>query len=156
MVRAMSVPYQPSIGRKLIYASKIAVELAEARLGQHDLSAKQWFLLTALWQRDGLTVGEIAAYHQAREPTVSKLVDRMELKGLVRRGPDPNDRRIVRVYMTEKAAALSSLIDFHTEFDEALLCCFSGEEIEQFAAMLERLTDNVVRRIAAAQKTDLD
>ncbi len=45
-------------------------------------------------------LGELAAAEQVTAPTMSRIVDGLELDGLARREPDANDRRAVRVTAT--------------------------------------------------------
>lgn len=48
------------------------------------------------------TLGQLAAAEQVRAPTISRLAAEMERIGLIRRRPEPADRRVVRVEMTAK------------------------------------------------------
>ena len=48
-----------------------------------------------------LTLGELAALEQVSAPTISRMVDRLEDRGLVTRTPDVSDRRCVRIEMTD-------------------------------------------------------
>lgn len=48
------------------------------------------------------TLGELAAAEQVRAPTISRLAAEMERIGLIRRGGDATDARVVRVEMTAK------------------------------------------------------
>lgn len=137
-----AVPYLPSLGRLLGFASKSCSDLAEKRLAQHDLTLQQWVLLTALWRRDGLTVGQLATYYRATEPSTSNLVGRMEAKGLVRRALNPEDRRQVRVLLNEKGRSLSHLLGFYEEINEILLQGFTADERKALVAMLERVLAN--------------
>ena len=50
--------------------------------------------------RRGPTVGELSEYLMLRHHSVVELVDRAVAAGLVRRSPDPHDRRLVRVRPT--------------------------------------------------------
>lgn len=136
------VPYLPSVGRLLGFASKTCSELAEKRLAQHDLTLQQWVLLTALWRKDGLTVGRLAAYYRATEPSTSNLIGRMEAKGLVQRRLNPDDRRQVRVFLSDKARSLAHLLEFYQEINEALLQGFTSDERKAFVSMLERVMTN--------------
>jgi DNA-binding MarR family transcriptional regulator len=52
------------------------------------------------------TLGELAAAEQVSAPTMTKLVAGLERDDLLRRAPDPHDRRIVRVTATPRAARL--------------------------------------------------
>lgn len=137
-----AVPYLPSLGRLLGFASKTCSDLAEKRLVPYDLTLQQWVLLTALWRQDGLTVGQLAAYYRATEPSTSNLVGRMEAKGLVKRALNPEDRRQVRVFLNEKARSLDHLLGFYEEINEILLQGFTVEERQALASMLERVMAN--------------
>src|SRR3954470_24959780 len=53
-----------------------------------------------------IAVGALAAGEQVRVPTMSRLVASLEGDGLVRRIPDPADRRVVRIEATEAGRAL--------------------------------------------------
>jgi DNA-binding MarR family transcriptional regulator len=136
------VPYLPSIGRMLSFAMRSCSDLSEQRLAEHDLTLPQWVLLTALWRGDGLTVGELAAYCRSTEPTTSNLIARMEAKGLLERRHGVEDRRQVRIHLTRKAKALSGLIDFYNEINDAVLSDFTEKEKKAFVSMLERATAN--------------
>ncbi len=51
-------------------------------------------------------IGDLAGYLLLRHHSAVELVDRAELAGLVRRRPDPEDARIVRVTLTRKGDRL--------------------------------------------------
>lgn len=66
-------------------------------------------------------------------------LDRMDEAGLIRRVPDPNDRRGVLVELTAKGtAAVERVIDAQTDHYEPMLSALSRKEREQFADMLRR------------------
>jgi uncharacterized protein YeaO (DUF488 family)/DNA-binding MarR family transcriptional regulator len=69
----------------------------------------------------GPTVGEVADYLLLRHHSTVELVDRADSAGLVYRTRDPDDRRIVRLHLTETAAAtLQRLSAVHLEELERL------------------------------------
>ena len=53
-----------------------------------------------------VSIGTLAAAEQVRVPTMSRLVAALELQGLVRRIPDPSDKRVVRVEATAEGRDL--------------------------------------------------
>jgi DNA-binding MarR family transcriptional regulator len=63
-------------------------------------------LLLHLWDQDGLTQKELSRRVHIEEPTTTRTLDRMERDGLVRRQRNPRNRRQVKVYLTERGAAL--------------------------------------------------
>ena len=64
------------------------------------LSAPRLSALSVVVFGRPLTIGELAAAEQVRVPTMSRLVAALESDGLLRRLPDPSDKRIVRVEAT--------------------------------------------------------
>lgn len=66
-----------------------------------DISAAQSSVLTALLDRGPLRMGELASLEGVRMPTATSMVSRLEKLGLVRRVPDPQDRRAVQVDLTD-------------------------------------------------------
>ena len=73
------------------------------------LTAAQHQLLLAVRghpDQRGPTVAELAEYLFVRHHSVVELVDRAEAAGLIRRAPDPADRRLVRLRLTRRGSAL--------------------------------------------------
>ncbi len=66
-----------------------------------DLTLNQLRVLFHLFYHDGKTMSEIAAKLQVSHPTATGVIDRLEDRALVRRLPDPADRRKVRLELTE-------------------------------------------------------
>jgi MarR family transcriptional regulator, organic hydroperoxide resistance regulator len=66
----------------------------------------QYLVLVVLWERDAMSVGELAAALLMDLGSVSPMLKRMEKKGLVVRGRDPNDERRVVVSLSASGHAL--------------------------------------------------
>jgi len=99
------------------------------RLLEHGLTPIQHLILEALWQEEGLAAGEIGKRLVLDSATLSGVLDRMAEAGWVVKAPDPEDKRIVRVYLTEKAQALSQTLPLEREkANEEILQGFTLEE----------------------------
>ena len=76
----------------------------EETLAEHGLSLGEWKVLGAL-RRSELpltsTPGELSAQLELSSGAMTNRLDRLEAAGLVRRLPDPDDRRGVRVELTD-------------------------------------------------------
>lgn len=134
--------YVPSLGRFLWFAAGATSALSQKMLDRHGLSLAHWIILTALWQKDGLLISEIAAFYRVKAPAASRIVDRMANRGLVERRRDPNDRRAARVYLTDKARGMAHLVDFYRDVNDRLLEGFTEEEAGHLIRMLERIAEN--------------
>jgi DNA-binding MarR family transcriptional regulator len=72
--------------------------------GQH-LRPNEWFLLGKLRREDdgrGLKPSDLATLLQVTPASITQLITGLESRGLVHRSVDPEDRRAVRVSLTEK------------------------------------------------------
>ncbi|MFJ9817391.1 MarR family winged helix-turn-helix transcriptional regulator [Streptomyces sp. NPDC101151] len=77
----------------------------EAEIGRHGVTASQWGVMASVFH--GHTTTKAVAQHMAIDPgAVSRLVDRLAAKGLVRREPDPASRRTVLLVLTDEGRTL--------------------------------------------------
>jgi MarR family transcriptional regulator, organic hydroperoxide resistance regulator len=75
------------------------------------LTYPQYLVLSALWERDDRTVGELVELLQLDYGTMTPLLKRLEKRGLVRRTRNPDDERIVVVGLTEEGTRLRARAD---------------------------------------------
>lgn len=117
----------------------------ESRLLAHGVHAGQQFILESLWQEDGLTPGELAQRIGVETPTVTRAAQRMEVTGLVRRIPDPEDARLVRVYLTERGREVQRLLPaLLRAATEEVLTGLSQEERAELVRLLKRVQKNLL------------
>ena len=96
-------------------------------------------LLAELWERDGLSQSELIERLGVQPPTVTGIVQRLERAGIVRREPDPENRRISRVYLTEKGRELERPVwEAHAEVEREFFKNLSADELRELTALLER------------------
>ena len=127
-------------------ALAVASMMAFSRHGIHE---GQQYVLSCLWDEDGLPPGEVARRLGIATPTVTRAATRMEAAGILRREPHPSDRRLVRLVLTEKGQRLRSAVEREmAELNELALAGFSSSER---AAMLDAL-EKIRRNLAATQR----
>jgi len=126
--------------------SRLARHLDIARRGAfaaHDLEAWEFDVLSAL-RRAGppfqLTPGALLRATLVTSGTMTNRIDRLAAAGLVRREPDPRDRRGVLVTLSERGqtvvdAALTDLLDR----EQALLAGLGDDQRQQLADLLRTL-----------------
>lgn len=101
-------------------------------------------ILKLLWERDGQTQTELATAMRIQPATVNKMIQRMEQSGFLTRNPDPDDHRVSRVYLTERANQVRPELDNVIEtlaHDE--LRDFTPEERMLLRRFLIHLRDNL-------------
>ncbi len=140
---ATNIPsYLPSVGRLVTFASQVAAALTDQQLEGSGVTRVQWVVLSALLREDGLTIRELARYLRVTDPAASRLVGRMEEKGLVVREADPSDRRVVRIRLTQMARSKKDLLGMFQEVNQIMMEGFTPEEQDTLLALLERLVRN--------------
>jgi DNA-binding MarR family transcriptional regulator len=103
------------------------------------LSLRQYAALTGI--RNGASSpGELARLWQVTPAVITGIIDRLERRELVRREPDPNDRRRLRLALTDAGLAASTLIERAlTEELSAQLCEASPRELAELGRALDLL-----------------
>ena len=76
------------------------------RQGDTGLSPSQLSALTSVERHGPMTLGHLADHERVAPPSVTKVVDKLEERGLVVRVPDALDRRVTRVSTTPAGEAL--------------------------------------------------
>ena len=117
-------------------------------LSEYDLTLAQMELQHFLFiQREkGVSVNQrlIEEMLHLKNPTVTGILNRLENKGFVVRLPDPHDRRVNIVALTDKADALrDEVAATRDKTEEMLLEGFTDEEKQQLAFLLGKLYANV-------------
>ena len=103
--------------------------LVQKRLLPYGLTNIQYLVLELLWQEEGLTAGEIGKLLVIDKATLSGVLDRMVDSGWLNREQDENDKRVFRLYPSEKANRLERrLVDERKDANEELLSGFTLEE----------------------------
>ncbi len=136
-------PIRPqALGRHLNFSASASTAMCNRMLEQHGLTLPQWVVLAALWQKDNLTVGEIADYCGNNIPATSRILDRMVQKALVVRDIDKDDRRTVRISLASAGEAVRHLNRFHEQVNRQLLNGISPGDAKVLYALLERVEAN--------------
>lgn len=77
----------------------------ETELARHGVTVSQWGVMIGVFHGQDTT--KAVASHMDIDPgAVSRLVDRLVAKNLIRREPDPASRRTVRLVLTDEGRAL--------------------------------------------------
>ncbi|WP_300164577.1 MarR family transcriptional regulator [Solidesulfovibrio sp.] len=72
----------------------------------HDVTPEQWVVLYRLYETQGLTQAELGDRSVKDKTTITRILDRLEAKGLAARRRDAKDRRSQRIFLTEAGTSL--------------------------------------------------
>jgi len=104
------------------------------------LSSLEWRVLASLADNDGASVGDLAREVLAKQPTLTKLVNRMQAAGLVERAADPVDARRTLVMATSAGRAkVARLLAEAKRHEARILMPFTMAEIAALKKILRTL-----------------
>jgi MarR family transcriptional regulator, organic hydroperoxide resistance regulator len=130
-----SIPVLAPLG----LAFKRMMAMVERETG---LSAPKWFVLVILSRRDGIGQGEVSQLFEVDPSRVTRIAQALEGDGLVRRKRDPEDNRVVRMFLTEEGRRwLRELPDLNRRIEKRIRSVFSEEEHEELQRMLGLLAE---------------
>jgi len=114
----------------------------KALLKEAGLTYPQFLAMTVLWENNNVPVGTITAKLQLDTNTLTPLLKRLEVMGLVTRTRNPKDERQVILKLTRKGRALQK----KTEHFSSCILSSTGlklEEVMDLQSKIMRLRDNL-------------
>ena len=114
------------------------------------ISPEQWFILARVAQGPRVRQVDLAERVLADPPNVSRLVDALVARGLVRRSPDPADRRSWLLSPTKQGRQVTARLLDHTITERQLVFDgFADDELDALAAALDRIDANLRRLLSS-------
>ena len=108
---------------RLYTASRLLTQAYHPLLSEYGLTYPQYLVLMVLWEKDAQPVNDIAKRLMLETNTVTPLLKRMELQGILTRSKGSVDARQVIVTLTEKGQNLQNLlIDVPMKVGNAVIC----------------------------------
>jgi len=134
---------RPATARISRLARLLRRELDE-QLSSHGLTGVQVGLLTRLARSEGLVQAELGRRMAIEAATLTGIVQRLEREGWVRRSCDADNRRLQRVWLTEKArAALPGLLRVQSRYRRRALAGLDSTELATLENLLNRIEGNL-------------
>jgi DNA-binding MarR family transcriptional regulator len=142
----------------LLRAGDEVFTVSERNLADHNISQGRFSVLMLLWnpaqRRLGATSSsapcentgprtpaELADAAGVTRATMTGLIDTLERDGLVRREPDPDDRRMMSVRLTPKAETfMADMLPAHFQIMARIMAALSESERKTLVRLLTKIT----------------
>ena len=136
------IKYEDSIIFLLAKAYQKAHADFKKRLIPFGLTPIQHLILEALWIKDGIPAKEIGERLVLDGATLSGILDRLTSNGWIVKKIDPDDKRVQRIYLTEKSSETRpDLAEQRNNANAALMQNLSLEEKVLLKRLLRDLQD---------------
>ncbi|MEO8161217.1 MAG: MarR family transcriptional regulator [Arenimonas sp.] len=134
---------EDSIGHMIRVLIASMTRRIDAEMQVHDLTAMQWKPLLMLRTGQADTAAGLARLSCSDNGAMTRMLDRLEVKGLLKRVRSATDRRVVHLELTKAGERISDLIPYglSTVLNEHLQG-FSSAEFAQLQSMIRRMIAN--------------
>ena len=136
----------------LARASQSVYKEFERTVNAAGLTSLEWRVLATLSDGEGLTIGDLAREVLAKQPTLTKLVQRMTEAGWVECRSDAGDARRTLVIATSRGRkTVARLMQSAKAHERDVLASFGGAEVQTLKAILRKIVAREERTLHAVQ-----
>ena len=141
--RAEDYDPEESIGYLMRQILNTVGQEVERQLAHTELTNAQWIPLFKLYIGSATTAAELARACRLDAGAMTRMLDRLEAKGLIRRERSAADRRVITISLTDEGrAAAKEIPEVLSRVQNAYLADFSEPEFEILKLFLRRILHN--------------
>lgn len=134
-------------------ASRKFNQFAMSFFKPYNLTPEQAGVLRRLGEQEGISQKELSIRMVKDQTNITRLLDQLEKKKLVRRGPNKEDRRSFLAYLTEEGKEMNKKIILAES--EIMEIVFKGVS-EERKALLKEVIEEMYENINAHNKVDVN
>ena len=124
--------------------AKDLADCLEKRLNHYNITRSQWIALYYIKNNNMITQKQLADKMSLKEPSVVRLLDKMELYGWVNRISSNDDKRMKFLALTDSGKEIeTAMLDVAEKFKSDVLNGISPEDLDVFKATLNKMLINI-------------
>lgn len=124
--------------------AKDLADCLEKRLNHYNITRSQWIALYYIKNNNMITQRQLADKMSLKEPSVVRLLDKMELYGWVNRISSNDDKRMKFLVLTDSGKEIeTAMLDVAEKFKSDVLNGISLEDLDVFKATLNKMLINI-------------
>ncbi|WP_426344627.1 MarR family winged helix-turn-helix transcriptional regulator [Pseudoduganella sp. R-32] len=128
------------VARLVSRAQKALEEELDARLAPFDITAAQYVVLSTLHGGRANIAAQICKELSYSPGAMTRMLNRLEQKGMIQKGPSAANRRTVQLELTEEGRRLfPSLLEASGTVIEQYFGTFSAQELHALEALLLKM-----------------
>lgn len=117
----------------------------DRELAPLGITRSQWWVLAFISRNDGLPQTQLANELDVGKVALGSLIDRLQTGGFVERRADDKDRRVKRIFLTDKARQLiKDIVPITDKFNARILEGIPREDLEQTSKTLYKMKQNLI------------
>jgi DNA-binding MarR family transcriptional regulator len=125
--------------------SRLRRMMFDRALAPLGITRSQWWVLAFISRKDGLKQTELANELDVGKVALGALIDRLENAGFVVRKPEPEDRRVKRVFLTKKVDVFMKRLRKETDaFNARIIAGIPRSDLERTSDALLAMKGNLL------------
>lgn len=141
-----------SLGFILSDTARLLRRAFDARARSIGVTRAQWQVLFVLARSEGESQASVADRLEIESITLGRMIDRLSEAGLVERRPDPKDRRVWRLHLTQAARPIMATLEgLGAALGAEAFAGLTPAEQAELARMLLHVRSNLTQRPAQAR-----
>jgi len=134
----------------VLMSFEVLARYLEVELGRHKASLIRFHIMSTLFKNGGeMTPSEIGGSVFREKNSITAVINTLERQGVVRREPSPDDRRSVKVVITDKGwREANRLNPIAQELSREALSCIDKEQVESLVDIMRAIRESLLPRIA--------
>lgn len=133
---------EESVGYLLARSRARLAKAIDAELASHDITASQGGVVMMLASGRCATAADLVREMYVDSASMTRMLDRLEKRGLIQRLPSATDRRVINLQLTEDGVTLAERLPaLYGNVMDRHLGGFSKDEIGELKTLLRKLLD---------------
>lgn len=131
----------------IMHIEKQITTLYAGRIRRLGITVSGIQALSLLAEYEGVTVSELSELAFIAQPTLTKLLNRLEAEKLIRRKSSKRDKRLTQNYITPAGKKLlDGMWDVISEGEQRILQGFTSAQVKELMGYLKSMDKNLARR----------
>jgi DNA-binding MarR family transcriptional regulator len=134
----------------ILMSFEVLARYLEVELKRYEATLIRFNVMSALFVNGGeMTPSEIAGVVFREKNSITAVINTLEKAGVVRREPSPDDRRSVKVVITDKGwQEANRLSPIAQELSREVLSCMDKKQVGDLVACMRTIRESLLPRIA--------
>jgi DNA-binding MarR family transcriptional regulator len=134
----------------IITSFEVMTRYLEVELMRYDATFNRFNIMSTLFTNGGeMTPSEIAESVFREKNSITAMINTLERQGVVRREPSSDDRRSVKVVITDKGwNEANRLNPIAQELSREALSCLEKEDVEELVDTMRKIRESLLPKIA--------
>ncbi len=134
----------------ILMSFEVLARYLEVELKRHEASLIRFNIMSALFKNGGeMTPSEISETVFREKNSITAVINTLERQGVVRREPSTDDRRSVKVVITDKGwNEANRLNPIAQELSREALSCMEKEKIAELVDTMRNVRESLLPKIA--------